>query len=431
MPIFLFLVSGIFSLSWARADAMLADALPEPLTLEFSLSLADEPHPALELVEQQLAIAQAELAQAESLGGFNVSAQARARWIEPPASLAAYGNDDHRLQLYAKKPLLDFGRTRNSVDAAKAEIENRRWRLLDAQAQRRLQIMSNYFDVLLADIEFARDNEAMAIWFIRYDRMRERVELGQASDIDLLQANSEYQAVRKRRYAAQNAQRVTRARLAQLLNRPGQLPDKLTLPKLSHAKRKVPAVEEVLRAARERSPLLNAMRQQVQTEQAKLSAYDAEDWPQVYGEAEVAQYSREIGSADRWRAGLTVDIPLYQGGSVSGKRARQRAVLQRTQAEFDLRQRELDQALLELSLELETLYTEREERDSINRYRELYLDRARAIYEMEVKTDLGDAMVELTEAQLESARTEFKIALGWARLEALTGQSWEQVVHEK
>jgi outer membrane protein TolC len=271
----------------------------------------------------------------------------------------------------------------------------------------------------------------MAIWFINYDRVRERVELGQASDIDLLKANSEYQSVRKRRYLSQDAQRISRARLAQALNRPGKLPDKLTMPKLNHKKRNVPAVEDILRVAHTRNPLLNAMQQQVHTEQAKLSAYDAERWPTIYGEAELAQYSREIGSADRWRAGVTLDIPLYQGGAVASKRARQRAVVQRTQAEYEVRKRELDQALLELSLELETLYTEREERDSINTYRELYLDRARAIYDLEVKTDLGDAMVELTEAQLEAARTEFKIALGWARLEALTGQSWEQVTHEK
>lgn len=431
MRVFVLLAGAIFPLSIARAEIAPADALPEPLTLEFSLSLADEPHPALQVVEHQLAIAQAELSQAESLDGFNLTAQARARWIDPPPSLDTYGNEDHRLQLYAKKPLVDFGRSRNAVEAAKAEIENRRWRLLDAHAQRRLHIMSSYFDVLLADIQFARDNEAMAIWFINYDRIRERVELGQASDIDLLQSNSEYQSVRKNRYLSQDTQRISRARLAQALNRPGKLPDRLLMPKLNHQKRRVPAVEEILRVAHTRNPLLNAMQQQVQTEQAKLFAYDAERWPTVYGEAELAQYSREIGSADRWRAGVTLDIPLFQGGAVSSKRARQRAVVQRAQAEYELRQRELDQTLLELALELETLYTEREERNSINKYRELYLDRARAIYDLDVKTDLGDAMVELTEAQLEAARTEFKIALGWARLEALTGQSWEQVAHEK
>ena len=54
-------------------------------------------------------------------------------------------------------------------------------------------------------------------------------------------------------------------------------------------------------------------------------------------------------------------------------------------------------------------------------HRDLYLDRSRAIYEMEVKTDLGDAMVRLSEAQLADARNRFARALAWERLKVLTG----------
>jgi hypothetical protein len=39
---------------------------------------------------------------------------------------------------------------------------------------------------------------------------------------------------------------------------------------------------------------------------------------------------------------------------------------------------------------------------------------------MEVKADLGDAMVRLSEAQLAEARHRFATALAWARLAALT-----------
>jgi hypothetical protein len=54
-------------------------------------------------------------------------------------------------------------------------------------------------------------------------------------------------------------------------------------------------------------------------------------------------------------------------------------------------------------------------------YRDLYLDRSRALYEMEVKTDLGDSMVEVSEARLKFAKVKFNTALTWARLDALIG----------
>ena len=54
-------------------------------------------------------------------------------------------------------------------------------------------------------------------------------------------------------------------------------------------------------------------------------------------------------------------------------------------------------------------------------YRDLYLDRSRALYELEVTSDLGDAMVKLSDAQLFKAQTVFELAINWAKLDALVG----------
>ncbi|MEF3193885.1 MAG: transporter, partial [Halothiobacillaceae bacterium] len=58
-------------------------------------------------------------------------------------------------------------------------------------------------------------------------------------------------------------------------------------------------------------------------------------------------------------------------------------------------------------------------------YRELYLDRSRALYEMEVSTDLGDSMVQMSDARLRSMRTLFALSLAWAELDALLGRPVE------
>lgn len=55
-------------------------------------------------------------------------------------------------------------------------------------------------------------------------------------------------------------------------------------------------------------------------------------------------------------------------------------------------------------------------------YRELYLDRSRALYELEVKTDLGDAMTEISAVRLDMAQAEFDWMMTQARLKALAGR---------
>ena len=44
------------------------------------------------------------------------------------------------------------------------------------------------------------------------------------------------------------------------------------------------------------------------------------------------------------------------------------------------------------------------------------------MYNLEIKTDLGDAMTKLTEAQWQAAKVDYALALTWAKLDALTGR---------
>ncbi|HCL94912.1 MAG TPA: hypothetical protein DIC24_09855, partial [Gammaproteobacteria bacterium] len=52
-------------------------------------------------------------------------------------------------------------------------------------------------------------------------------------------------------------------------------------------------------------------------------------------------------------------------------------------------------------------------------YRSYYQDRSRAMYEMEMRSDLGDAQAAAAEAMLEAARVDFEQALLWTELDAL------------
>jgi len=118
-----------------------------------------------------------------------------------------------------------------------------------------------------------------------------------------------------------------------------------------------------------------------------------------------------------------LQVPLYTGGATDAAVGQVQARLYRVQAEQQAVENEIRQTVLLLWQKLGLLRIQQEEAQAQLDYRELYLDRSRANYEMEVSTDLGDAMVRLSEAQLAKARTSFQLALTWEKLRGVTGQT--------
>ena len=396
--------------------------LPEPLTLDYALSQVNITHPDLQVGEAAIKAAQAEQQLVESDTGIKSRIIGRLRWVEPPSFNPDRTHDDHRVGILVDKKLYDFGRTSSRLQAVQQNIESQQILYEDTRQQRRIEIMQRYFDVVLADLQFYQFNEAMAVAFVELDKRRDRNELGQVSDIQVLEQEAEYQRIRKLRFQSQNRQRLTRARLAYVLGRPGQLPDIVSRPEnLPQLLRSLPEVELLQAQAMEKSSLLRALRAQIAAGQAQLAAARAGDNPVLYGNAQANAYSKERANYDKWRVGVQLEVPLTTGGRVDADAAKQQAELYRLQAELTASEEQIKQTVLELWLELDALLIQREQMQTQQNYRELSLDRSRALYELEVRTNLGDSMVRVTEAERHAVLTDFNIALAWEKMDVLTG----------
>jgi outer membrane protein TolC len=398
-----------------------ATSLPSPLTLDAAMQAVDETHPDLIVAQARVKLSNAKLLQADSEYGFRAFILGEARYIQPSRIALDQSQNDSRVSLVAQKRLYDFGRTANAEDAALADIESSEWLYKNALNQYRISVMERFFDVLLADLQYIRDNEAMSIAFIDYDRTQMRNELGQRSDIELYEAQSVYQKVRRQLYNSRSMQRNTRSQLANVLNRPGDLVADIMEPKLPDIDRPIPEVEPLQQKALADNPVLIALRAQVEAAEKRVAAARAGSRPTLEGEALIAEQNRIAGSYNEWEASLILNVPLLSGGKTKSNVAQQQAELIRLKAELRKAEMDVQQAVLDQLQILDTLRIEREEMKALLDYRDLYLDRSRALYEMEVKTDLGDSMVEVSEARLKVARTKFNTALAWARLEALLG----------
>lgn len=400
--------------------------LPEPLTLEAALELIDKQHPNLLLADSELQLAQSQLQQAQAGNDMTASLNAQLRWVDPPAIAPDQGNDDHQIGIRVRKTLYDFGRSENRIAAATQLVASQDYRYLSAQQRQYLEVMSRYFDVVLADLQYYRYNEEMAVAYIQYDRIRNRQKLGQYSELDVLEKQTEYQRIRRLRNHSQNQQRITRALLAQALNRPDNLPATVVRPKLDVMSRQLPEVEELQKLAKENNPALRALRARLQAAQDNIQVARAGSKPILKGAVEAYSYSRELGSHDNWRAGVTLEVPLWSGRNIDAAVAKAKADVYQLEAQLAQQEMQLQQQVLELWLKLDTLRVKHEEDAVGMEYREMYLDRSRAQYELEVRADLGDSMVRFSEAERKVMKTDFEISLTWAQLDALTGKLLQQ-----
>ena len=424
---FLILSCGLFPSIVLCADDALSpktEPWPETLTLEFALSQASVDHPQLQMAIASIDKAKAEKLLVETNTSIESNISARLRWVDPPDIAFDQSQDDHRLSLFAKKRLYDFGYTKALKEASEAGIVGRENYFQYALNQHRITIMAAYFDALLADFSNGRNEEDVKITFLYADRAEKRNELGMVSDIDVLEARSNYQASRVRLHRSRALQRTTRANLANTLNTPEHLPSELSVPDLLSNNRSIPeSVDDWLALSEKQNPLMLALHaKMIRMKKRLLSARDIAN-PVLTSEVEVSTYSRESGGYDNWRAGVSLNVPLPTSGKTKAAVADRRASLYKVKAELEQQRRQIRQAVLESWSDLKTLKIESDRVEAVMDFRDLYLDRSRALYQLEVKTDFGDAMLRSHEAHLEEMKNRFTIALTWARLEALLGKT--------
>ena len=414
--------AGLALLLFAAAPVQAA-----PLTLAEALTAADAPHPQNRIAAANLQLARADETLAASRNDLSVSFSGALRSGRPtvgPDRWAA--NNEGRLTLY--KPLYDFGRTEYGVGAARDVVKAREEEVLDVREQRRLAIMARFFDVLLADMRYTADNEYMAVAYVNWDDGRKRFEAGELSRAEVARLENRYQDVKIRRDEDEREERLTRQRLADAMNQPGKLADELVRPKLADNDVAVPDYDQLLPVALAHNRSLLAVDAQVAAARQRISVARAEKNPQVDLEVSGGDFSRHTVTRDYASGGLVVTWPLYSGREVDARVARARAQEEKLLAQREGLRRNVADALLDTLTEISWLRASALPAARQNsEYRDQSLERARAEYEMEYRTNLGNAMADIQSASLRHAEMRYRLALALARLSALTGQPLERL----
>lgn len=427
-------MSGGFLLvafSFMAAAAVPADPLPQPLSLEQALLLADRSHPAIQLARAKQDGAAAQLLEVTADSGLSLSLLGRLAYLEPAEASNFQERNNSSAHLLMEKRLYDFGYSDARQASALRRLEAARAAGMGARQQHQIEVMRTYFEVLLADLEYARDNEAMAIAFVRLDKARSRHELGEISDVDLLEIETRYQQILSRRTASESKQRNSRQRLALALNRPDELPSELVEPEPPDVEPPLPEIaillEEVLRG----NPRLRELQAEVEAARQQLVAADKRYGPVIRGELLASAYQRETRSTSPFEAALVLELPLYSGGRDDAETAAARSQLAEAEARLALLRHQLQRQVTELLLKQQYLKRRVSELKVRGEYREIYLDRSRTLYELERVSDLGDAMVQTSTIRLELAKVYYQWLLNKAQLKALSGKLLQEDSQER
>jgi len=138
-------------------------------------------------------------------------------------------------------------------------------------------------------------------------------------------------------------QRSTRALLAQLHDRPGQLPSSLVQPDLVANDRPLPEYVQLVEAMLKANPNLLSLRADLEAARLQVRAQRTGRCPVLRGSVAAAANERSVGSRNPLEAGLCLEMALYDGKRVDAGVAHAQAEVYRMtaelrQLEYDLRQ---------------------------------------------------------------------------------------------
>lgn len=421
MRIFLSLL--LLSATVSRADTL---SLPDPLTLEFATAQASaENHYQIIEAAASLEQVQSRVYHAQSLSEWQAKLELQASVFEPSPLAVDQSTNEFATRLHIEKLLYDFGRSTLLQESADLQHEAVRNYLSHVLDQRRLEITRQFLAVLLADLKFSHDQEAMDIAWVQHDNAKEKHALRQLSDVDLLALENQYQNLRYQRLQSENFQRSTRTQLAEMINCPGELASNLQRPVFS-LQRELPDYQHLVDAALAKNARLHLLQAGVAAAQKKMESAQQQTRPSLNAEMDLMDSSVERSSQDDWRASLILTIPLLEQQSVKAQVSAERSQWMLQRAMLLQEQTHVRQRVLWLWQQIQLLNTRLQQIRIAADYNELYLDRSRALYELEVKTDLGDAMVAMSETRYQQAQVEFDLALAWLELDMMTNVTIEK-----
>lgn len=421
------LISSLFLLSSFGVQANQLDPLPTPLTLEYVLSLPSTMSPEVLAAQANQYKTQALMKQNQAQEGLAINLQARLGQRE-------FNNErqNHHLgAVHFGLPLYDFGQTDKLNQAWLLDTQARETAMKTAENEFRLMLMQAYFNVLLADLAYRVENEAMAIAFVTLDKVREDHAIGRVSDVTLYEHEMAYSQAFVKRQNAQTNLRRSRMLLANTMGRSDAIISRIDLPRFENLPSELEKVEDYLARALDKNPEILAGQHAVEANRYRMESVKASRKPEIRADAWVGQLSSypEVREG-HWQAEISMRMPLFDSGLTQAKLAQAQAETTQTQAQLVAAEQRVREQVTNLYFQLVSLNVEQQAVEASKTFAGFNMDYKRALYENEQQSDFGDALVRISQADYDALAFELKRALLWSQMLFATGEDLSNVVQQ-
>lgn len=332
--------------------------------------------------------------------------------------------DNSVYALSFKKPLFD--ETSNAaIASADEEIAIIQHKLKEAKLSKTLEVMRAFFAIMIADSDYHYLAEELAVFAVSENKIKDYMEAGRYSEVELLEKSAQTQESLVRMRAAENTQLTTRMYLASVMSLP--LSEEITditpfdaqkyldidLDTFRTWQDKILAGNITLQALQQKLSNINSQLQRAETDNA-LSV-------NLYGKLYRTAFDSEKNG--NYLAGIELSMPLYSG-SDEATIANLAIDSEQQQTTIEDYKRQISAKGLELWLKIKNLLQEKKSLQVVFDYKDLYLERARARYELELTSDIGNAMAEYTKTEKLVLQNKLDIVLAMQQLMGLTGESY-------
>ena len=417
----IFSLLGFFA-SIATADSEVSHP-QEPLTLAEALQFADSNHPHLNSAELSLQRAQTNLEYFRSSDRLKIDANFVPRHVDRADYTNSVRNDSYA-QLQISHPIYDFGRRQAATTESEIKLGLATHELEYQKQLRRLEILESFLSVLHADLNYGVEDEKMTIAFLRFNRMREETDLfGSYSEVDVLEQETIYRERFLIRQQAGMERQTTRRQLGLSLGFVDYVPRDLTTPDLSaYITREVPEYEVLLEEVLTSSFAIENARLELEQKEAAALVNSSKYKPMISGTIEATDWAEPTGSRNSMSVFVQLRVPLYSGAEKVADSRRSEFAIEQARVNLEKTEYDLRLRVFDLWKQLQSYHLDYAAAETRIAFRDQYMDRSRTLYELEERSDLGDAQAELLRSLLEQQRIEHGISLVWSQIDAMLGK---------
>jgi outer membrane protein TolC len=412
--------TGIFGFLILLSSLVTAFEIPNPLSLEQALEIGK--NQSLEVQKQQLIINTDLIDLQVAQSNFDLKASLDLQLAQRDQYSDSI--DDSYTFIRLEKTLFKQN-SELGVNTAQQIIVSAKQNLANLQKEKNIDIMHRFFDVILVDMQLETVLERLAISAIQANNVQDDFDINKASEVALLEKQAITQLDVSKRIKVEAEQILKRAKLADILginyeNRP----DDLTKPKLKHYFSKpFASLDELRKNAFKNNTTLQIMHRDLSSITHQINSYKNDYGVVIKGNIRIGEQAYLREKNGKLRFGINLTMPL--GNDNTKQQTIAKLGIQAKQFELDIKQfkQNLSSRVLTLWLTLNELKQIQKSLTTELDYRDLYLERARAHYEMELESDIGDALTQFTNTEYKLAKNQFDFVITFEKLALLTGET--------